>query len=523
LNSKLILKENMNKNKSTRGIVYLVGAGPGHPGLITRLGYELLQSCDVIVYDDLIPIELIVGLSARIEKYYVGKRVGRHSKPQDETNRLLVELANSGRKVIRLKGGDPMFFSRTGEEAAYLSGEGIECMIVPGVTAASAASAEAGFSLTDRRAASWVLMATGHEARSDSLPVPWQDIGTLKGGTVVVYMGIGELESIIVQMLKGGVDPDTPSCVIQNASTGSLRIVEAPLSKIARESRQNQVEPPALVIIGKVTEYGKSLRASHRQLLSGKRILITRPAQQIGKFCRLLREQGAEPIPYPTIAINPFNDNAGWVAYKKAIPTGGWCVFTSEAGVSHFYEQLFENGLDVRALARFRIAAVGQGTSAALKERGFIADLIPDQARVDRLTDTLVREADLGGVNVIRIRGNRGDDTVEKTTTNKGAKVIPLTVYHNSTAKWEPQWIRNIIESSPDYIAFTSGSTVEGFVEILGEERAREVVEHSRIASIGPMTSAVVHGYGLNEPIEAESYNIKGVVEVIKQDVKRCL
>ncbi|MBT7788715.1 MAG: uroporphyrinogen-III C-methyltransferase, partial [Calditrichaeota bacterium] len=210
----------MTDKQQKNGIIYLVGSGPGHPGLITKLGYDLLNTSDAVVYDDLIPIELVVALPESIKRYYVGKRAGHHSKPQNETNDLLCDLAGKGLTVVRLKGGDPMVFGRVAEEAAYLKEKGIPHQIIPGITSASAAAADAGFSLTDRRNASWVMLATGREAKSASAPVPWEDVGKLDGGTIVVYMGVKDMERIVKSLLEGGMSPDKPIAVIQNASTG---------------------------------------------------------------------------------------------------------------------------------------------------------------------------------------------------------------------------------------------------------------------------------------------------------------
>ena len=199
------------------GTVFLVGAGPGHPGLITRWGYDLLQRCDAVAYDALIPMELISGLPERVEKYYVGKRAGKHSMPQSQINELLVALSRRGLRVVRLKGGDPFVFGRIGEEAAYLSAAGIPVVMVPGVTAASAAAAMSGFSLTTRQESSWIFIATGHPAEDSSTPVPWDQVAVLQGGTLVVYMGIARLSRIVDQLIDSGMAPDTPAVVVQAA------------------------------------------------------------------------------------------------------------------------------------------------------------------------------------------------------------------------------------------------------------------------------------------------------------------
>ncbi len=511
----------MRDKQQGKGIIYLVGAGPGHPGLITKLGYDLLNSCDAVVYDDLIPIEIVVGLPENIKRYYVGKRSGHHSKPQGETNELLCELAERGLRVVRLKGGDPMVFGRVAEEAAYLKEHGIPHEIIPGITSASVAAADAGFSLTDRRSSSWVMLATGSEAKSDSAPVPWERIGKLEGGTIAVYMGVRRMKEIVLSLLKGGMNPEKSIAVIQNASTGIHQIVRAPLSEIVDKCREAKVVAPALIFIGDVTGMDEFSLSAKEMPLAGKSVLVTRPAEQIGSICELLRERGATPIPYPTISLIHVSDDKGWDKFEKTIDHGGWCVFTSEAGVRHFFKELISRGFDNRSLGRFKIAAVGHGTSVELLERGFKADLMPDRALVKRLAETLVEKDDIKDSYVIRVRGNLADESVEDMSSTAGAEVVTLNVYRNTNAQWEQNWIDKISNQPPDYISFTSGSTVDRFVEILGIELVREITAKSRIATIGPSTSAFAKKLGLKVDVEAKVFNVPGLVDAICEDAQR--
>ena len=411
----------MTDKQQKNGIIYLVGSGPGHPGLITKLGYDLLNTSDAVVYDDLIPIELVVALPESIKQYYVGKRAGHHSKPQNETNDLLCDLAGKGLTVVRLKGGDPMVFGRVAEEAAYLKEKGIPHQIIPGITSASAAAADAGFSLTDRRNASWVMLATGREAKSASAPVPWEDVGKLDGGTIVVYMGVKDMERIVKSLLEGGMSPDKPIAVIQNASTGIHQTVRAPLSKIVARCQDANVVAPALIFIGDVTGQDEFSLPPKDMPLSGKSVLVTRPAEQMQGMCDLLRDCGSTPVPYPTITLTHASDEGGWIGFEHTIDDGGWCVFTSEAGVRHFFHELLVRGFDHRALGRFKIAAVGHGTSSALKERGFVADLIPERATVKCLSETLVEKGNLRDTSVIRVRGNLADSSIEDLSAEERA------------------------------------------------------------------------------------------------------
>lgn len=502
------------------GIIYLVGAGPGHPGLITKLGYDLLNSCDAVVYDDLIPIELVVSLPENIERFYVGKRSGHHSKPQVETNDLLCELAEQGMKIFRLKGGDPMVFGRVAEEAAFLKEKGILHEIIPGITSASAAAADAGFSLTDRRSSSWVMLTTGREAMSASAPVPWEDIGKLEGGTIAIYMGVKQIKRIVESLLQGGMSPNKPVAVVQNASTGNQQIVRASLSGIVQKCMESNVVAPALIFIGDVTGKEEFSLPPKDKPLTGKSVLVTRPAEQTASICKLLRDKGATPIPYPTIALSHVSDDDGWRRFGEIIEVGGWCVFTSEAGVRHFFMELPTRGFDNRVLGKFKIAAVGQGTFTALRERGFVADLVPERALVRDLAETLVRKENLRETCVIRIRGNLADESVEKLPSQAGAEVIPLNVYRNSNAVWEQNWIEKISILPPEYLSFTSGSTVDRFIEILGIDLAKEIASKSRVATIGPSTTAIAVKSGLKVTVKAKEFNVSGLVDAICEDAR---
>lgn len=500
------------------GKVYLIGAGPGHPGLISRYGFECLQRCDAVLYDDLIPIELVVGLPERIEKHYVGKRAGKKYKPQSDTDLLVADLAKKGLNVARLKGGDSIIFARVAEEADFLRSQGIECVLVPGITAASAAVAEAGFSLTDRRAASWVVMATGHEAGSASPPVPWEQLAALGGGTIVVYMGMNNLHNIVNSLQAGGMRADASVVVVQNASTGVQRFLKTTLENLEERCRKENFKTPALVILGEVSRYSVYSDRLEKMPLAGKRILVTRPAQQVENICRMFREQGAEPIPYPTIKLGEFDDCDGWNKFCEVYHNGGWCVFTSEAGVRFFFSNLRSKGLDLRVLGRFRIAAVGYGTSAALAEYGLKPDLVPAQARVKTLVEALLHQEDIGKGCVVRVRGNLSDTTVEKMSGNVGAEVLPLTVYSNTTASWDESWISKITDDPPDYLTFTSASTFEGFHSILGSRVSAMVISASRIAAIGPSTMKAIENTGYKVAVEAEINSVEGLVAAIVKD-----
>ncbi len=505
----------MTKDSKETGVVYLVGAGPGHPGLITRLGYDLLQQCDAVAYDALIPMELIAGLREKVEKYYVGKRSGSHSLPQTEINELLARLARRNLKVVRLKGGDPFIFGRLGEEAEYLSASGIRVVMVPGVTAASAAAAMSGFSLTNRRAASWVFLGTGHGAENLNIPVPWDQVAGLRGGTLVIYMGLAKLDNIINQLLSSGMLPDTPAIVTQAASTGIQKLVEAPLAKLMFECERRQIRPPALVIIGEALRNRAEAARTWLESLAGKRILVTSPSPLTAQICVLLRREGAEPIPYPTVIRKPFDDAEGWTCFRRFINSEALCIFTGDMEVRWFYEGLLARDLDMRSLGRLRIIASGSSTKAALLERG----INPDEALGDLDPRILVQSMSRLTVDeslpLIWVGAHPGESRLMEALRKQCREIIPLTVGTYSTATWEDHWKSEILDTPPDYVTFTSAAEVKGLVDLLGMDVARDLSIRSCVASLDASVSEALSVYGLPVQITSATSSIKDLVTAL--------
>jgi uroporphyrinogen III methyltransferase / synthase len=491
------------------GIVYLIGAGPGHPGLITRWGYELLQQCDAVAYDALIPMELIAELPERVEKHYVGKRAGRHSLPQSQINELLAALARRSLKVVRLKGGDPFIYGRSSEEAEYLAAAGIPVVMIPGVTAASAAAALSGFSLTNRLASSWVLLATGHSAESATIPVPWDKIGALPGGTLVVYMGLAKLDRVVEQLLSSGLAQDTPAVAVQAASTGLQQCVEASLINICSECRRQELKPPVLVIIGEAVRYRAKSISAEAQSLAGKTVLVTGPSQSMARMCALLRKQGAEPIPYPTIVRNRADDIKGWDRFRKLVNYGGTCLFQSEDEVGYFVDGLLSHGLDMRSLGHFKIIAVAESsdsaesTESALLTHNIKADWVLQRLEPKALADRISRLIPDMSLPLILVRGSFGKCLLETSLQEKCSGVISLTVCLDSTAIWDTHWRDELLVNPPDYIAFTSAPEVEAFVELLGDETARHLADRSCVAAMNNSVTEMLLKHGL--PIRASA------------------
>jgi uroporphyrinogen III methyltransferase/synthase len=498
------------------GTVYLVGAGPGHPGLITRWGYELLLNCDAVAYDALIPMELIAGLPQKVERHYVGKRAGKHSLPQSEINELLVTLARRGLKVVRLKGGDPFIYGRSGEEAEHLSAAGIPVVIIPGVTAASAAAALSGFSLTNRESSSWIFLATGHGAES-SIPVPWNQVGALPGGTIVIYMGLAKLDHVIEELLSSGLDPEIPAIAVQAASTGLQRCVEAPLVKISSECKRQKLKPPALVIISSSVRHRAREIAEQTKSLTGKTVLVTSPSRRTGHLCALLREAGAEPIPYPTVVHSPASDSDGWDDYPGLATQGGVLVMTGEEEVGRFVDGLLSRGLDMRSLSRFKIIASDPSVESALFARGINADLTLRNFTADSLAESVSKLDPDSSLPLVLVCGGSGEDSLVASLQEHRERVTCFTVYRQSTAIWEGHWKDELAANPPDYILFTGKAEVAGLIELLGDETVQQIALQSCLVSPNEPVKHALSDYGLSAKLEINTSNIDDLVAALIQ------
>lgn len=498
------------------GIVYLIGAGPGSPDLITVRGLELLSRADAVVYDNLIPAELIVRLPEAVEKIYVGKQADRHTLPQDQINELLVRLAGEGKTVARLKGADPLVFGRGGEEADYLKENDIPFEIVPGITAAGGATAYSGIPCTDRRLAAWALLATGHKAADEQLPtVPWEWVAQAKNGTLIIYMGVGQVRSIVSSLMEGGLEADTPAAIVERATLPTQRVYTGVLSKLPDIVEDESIHPPALFIVGKTVTLRDRIEWFGRRPLHGKRIMVLRPADQAMTVYASLRELGAEVLPYPTIATRPSMDQSAWQSVREIDAAERWMVFTSENGVRYFMAQFPRIVGDLRALAQYHIAAVGVGTARALAQYGLQPDFVPDKATVAELGRQLADKHKMAGAQVIRIEGNLSDETIPNTLQEAGADVFRLRVYETYHPVWADGLTERLLTHRPDIIMFTSGSTVDGLFGILSDDDIKLLTRDAALASIGPSTSNRIRSKGLKVAIEAKEHSLPGMIDEI--------
>ena len=496
------------------GTVYLIGAGPGDPDLITVRGKRLLQRCHAVLYDNLVPEELIVTLPEGVQKHYVGKKAGKPCYSQEEINRLLVKLAREGKEVARLKGSDPLIFGRGAEEARYLKDNGVKFEIVPGVTSGIAAPAYAGIPCTDRGASSFVLFVTGHKGREkEAETVPWDWVAKAKNGTVVIYMGVTEIDAIVTRLMNAGMDGAAPTAVIERGTFPTQRVFTSSLRELPETVKTNKVNPPAIFVLGEVVNLHSILQWFDNKPLFGLRVMVTRPADQAREMYNALRGFGAEVLAYPTIATRERFDTQAWQVYEKIRSDRPWLVFTSENGVRYFMKQFLARNNDIRRLDGCKIAAVGDGTARALGSFNVTPDFVPTVATTSMLADQLAQSHSWEGAAVIRVRGNLSYDIIEKRLTQAGAEVIPLTVYETVFPKWPEEFKEKLFDYPPDVVTFTSGTSVEGLFSNLSEGEVKTITDGATLLSIGPSTSQAAQARGMTVTLEARQHSIPGMIE----------
>jgi uroporphyrinogen III methyltransferase / synthase len=489
------------------GIVYLVGAGPGDPGLMTRRSLELIASADVILYDRLIPPGALERARPGAELRYVGKEPGAAALSQEETSALLVEVARTGKLVVRLKGGDPFVFGRGGEEAEALAAAGVPFEVVPGVTAGVAAPAYAGIPVTHRDAASAVAFVTGHEdpEKGDSA-LDWDALARFPG-TLVFYMGIRNLPLIAERLAAAGRDPGEAAAVIERGTYPGQRTVVDTLGGIAARVEAEQIRPPAITLVGAVAEMRDTIAWLERRPLHGEVVAVTRARAQASGLAERLRELGAEVVETPAIRIEPRRVEGELSTALEAIEKYALICFTSPNGVHLFFDALTG---DARTLAGATVAAIGPGTAAALLEHGIRADVVPDKFIAEALVDAL-GSVELDGKRVLVARAAEARPVLPDALRERGAQVDDVALY-DTVAEPLSDAERAGLERAT-YVTFTSSSTVRF---LLGS--GVRPPAGARIASIGPITSATAEEHGLTVDVEAERHDIDGLVEALTAD-----
>jgi uroporphyrinogen III methyltransferase / synthase len=492
-------------------VVYLVGAGPGDPGLITVRALGLIASADLILHDRLIPAAALAGAREDAEVVDVGKRPGASQIPQEEIERRMIEAARDGRSVVRLKGGDPFVFGRGGEEAEALRGAGVEFEIVPGVTAGVAAPAYAGIPVTHRDAASAVAFVTGHEdPGKEGEALDWEALARFPG-TLVLYMGVKRLAANAAALIAAGRDPDEPAAAVERGTTSGQRSVLATLGTIADAVERDGIGAPAIVVVGQVAGRREMISWLERRPLHGRRVVVTRARTQASGLASTLRELGAEVVELPAIRIESRIDSDEVRAAVTAIHTYALVCLTSPNGVQMLCEAMVEQGRDARALANATIAAIGPGTASALAELGVIADIVPERFVAEALVEALA-PVEVKGRPVLVARAAEARDVLPDALRERGAEVDVVALYDTVREQPDPAAIE--AAQGADYLTFTSSSTVRNLVEALGEK----LPSKARVVSIGPVTSEAARSAGLEVHVEAERHDIDGLVAALLGD-----
>ncbi|HAA89584.1 MAG: Porphyrin biosynthesis protein HemD [Thermoanaerobacterales bacterium 50_218] len=499
--------------KAKTGIVYLVGAGPGDPGLLTIKGKWCLQQADVVVYDRLVNEFFLSYCRPDAEIKYVGKKPGCHTFTQEQINALLAEQALAGKVVCRLKGGDPFVFGRGGEEAAYLAARGIPFEVVPGVTAAVAVPAYAGIPVTHRDYASSLLIATGHRKKG----------GTegSQGETAVFLMGCENLEEIINHFLEEGWPKDTPAALIQWGTRAEQRTVTGNLENIKLKALAEGFAPPSVLVVGQVVKMRQQLQWWEKKPLFGKRILITRPLGQAWDLARRILLLGGEPLCFPMIDFLPPEDPGLLVHALEQLEQYDWVIFTSVNGVFFFMKMMRDQGVDIRRL-RGRLAALGPATAQALRDYGFQVDYIPPEYRAEALLKGII-DVLPPGCRVLIPRAAEAREVIPEGLRAKGVRVDVVPVYRTVPAGEKRVFLlRELLAKGGrvNYITFTSSSTVRSFVSLFPKGELRQLIQESRIACIGPVTAAAAQALGLRVDVVATEYTTDGLLKAIIEDCK---
>lgn len=493
------------------GVVYLVGAGPGDPGLMTVRGAELVASADVILHDRLIPAEALRGAREDAELTYVGKRPGEPQLPQADIERLMVDHARAGRSVVRLKGGDPFVFGRGGEEAEALAEAGIPFEVVPGVTAGVAAPAYAGIPVTHRDVASAVAFVTGHEDPSkDGSAIDTEALARFPG-TLVLYMGVKRLGEIVARLIAAGRRADEPAAAVERGTTPAQRTVQAPLADLPEAVSRAQIKPPAVVLVGAVAARRETIAWLERRPLFGRRVVVTRARAQASGLAATLAALGADVVELPAIRIEPRLDSPEVRDAVGAIHSYALLCLTSPNGVRLLFKALEEAGLDARGLANATVAAIGPGTATALAEHGIRADIVPERSVAEALVESL-QAVEVRDRPVLIARAAEARDVLPEALRERGAKVDVIALYETVAEEPDPAAVE--AARAADYVTFTSSSTVRNFVAAVGDRLPRE----ARIVSIGPVTSEEARAAGLEVRVEAERHDPDGLVAALLLD-----
>jgi uroporphyrinogen III methyltransferase / synthase len=501
------------------GKVYLVGAGPGAPDLITVRGAEVVRNADIVVYDYLASPEIVNLAPAAVQRIYVGKTGDRSQQfEQAAINQILIQHARAGKRVVRLKGGDPFIFGRGGEEAEALAAAGVGFEVVPGVTSAIAVPAFAGIPLTHREYGSFVIFVPGHQGgEKNSAPtIPWDDLARAASsrGTVVILMATVHMRENLTRLMAGGLAGETPGAVIQWGTTAAQKTVAAPIAALADEAERAGLGAPAVIVVGECARFATTLNWTERLPLFGRRIVVTRAAAGTEVFAKRLRQLGAEAIEFPTIETKAPDSYLQLDAAIGRLKTFDWIVFTSATGVEAFIERLRHLEVDIRAAAGARIAAIGPATAARLRHYGLNIAAVPREYRAEALVEALSEQV-IKGARILVPRAQVAREILPQLLYEKGAKeVVVAPAYKTVTPQHNDiERMRQLVRTGAiDLITFTSSSTVNNFQAILDGEAPR-----LKAAVIGPITAQAARTRGFDVVVSPTAYTIDSLLDAILQ------
>ncbi len=502
-------------NDKKKGMVYLVGAGPGDPSLITLKGKKCIEQCDVIVYDYLASRTLLSHADENAQMIYVGKKGGDHTLSQEKINQLLTDLAMEGKSVCRLKGGDPFIFGRGGEEAEVLKENSIEFEIVPGVTSAISAPAYAGIPLTHRDATSTLSIVTGHEdPLKKNSAINWKSLA--QTGTIVFLMGVKNLPEISLKLIENGKNPDTPAGLVRWGTTSEQETLTGTLENIASKVKEKGFKAPAVIIVGEVVNYREKLRwFEQKRPLLGKKIIITRARAQASGLVEKLSSLGAECIEAPTIKIIPPYDNTDLSNAIDRLHTYEWLIFTSVNGVKYFFELLFKKEKDVRVLGHLKTAVIGPATRDELMKYGIKTDILPKSYTAESIIEAF-SNIDIKGSNILIPRAMEARPILPDELRKSGADVDEVTTYQTiPVSEKKEEILEALSDSRIDLVTFTSSSTVKNFRTLFSDKEFESIKNKYKVASIGPVTGKTAEETGIIPDINADEYTIDGLVEAI--------
>ena len=505
---------------SKKGTVYLVGAGPGDARLMTLRGAELLKRADVVIYDALLNPELLRLVSPSAELIYAGKRASAHAMSQEQLNTLLVEKASAGKTVVRLKGGDPYVFGRGGEEAVELAKKKIPFEVVPGISSVEGVPNYAGIPITHRDICSVYTVITGHEDPGKS-DINWEQIAKTPG-TKVILMGSLQIANITEALLKHGMPPSTPVAMVRWGTTGYQQSFVSTLKDAASEATSRNFGAPVVTVIGEVVKLRDQLNWFENRPLFGQTIVVTRSRGQSNQLADKLTELGANVLEIPTIKFVEPTERQPLMDLLFELNSYEWLIFTSPNGVTNFFEYFFKGFDDLRDLGGGRIAAVGPGTAAKIKELHLRVDLMPSESISSKIVDALLKEQNIENVRMAIIRAEVANRELPRALEEHGAIVDDIAVYKTVPETEDLTGAAaRFLEKGADWITFTSGSTVEHFNQRFPLKELMSKFPNTKLASIGPETSKVLKTFGFEPAVEPKEHTINGLVNAIKDAIKR--